>query len=78
MKFNGLSAVLLLAALGLGGWVTWEQRQKAELAQKLTSITQERDALRVTANKKLALGSKTEVKADGSEGSGTEHAEALA
>lgn len=77
MKFNGLSAILLLAALGLGGWATYEYRAKAGLEEKLAAMTQERDVLRVTANKKLALGSKTEVRADGPEGLGPDHAKAL-
>lgn len=77
MKSNGLSVILVLAVLGLGGWVTYERRLKTGLEGRLASMTQERDALRVTANKKLALGSKTEVKADGPEGLGEEHARAL-
>lgn len=78
MNFNGLSAILLLAALGLGGWATFEKRQRVVLVEKVTLLTQERDALRLTANRKMALGSKTEVKSDGPEGLGPEHAEALA
>ena len=78
MKLNALSVTLLLVAAGLGGWVTWEQRQKTALSEKVASLTQERDVLRVTANKKLALGSKTEVKSDGPEGLGPDHAESLA
>ena len=77
MKLNGLSVVFLLAALGMGGWAMWEQRKGAALEEKLASVSQERDVLRMTANKKLALGSKTEVKQDGPEGLGPEHAKAL-
>ena len=77
MKLNGLSVLFLLAALGMGGWVVWEQRKGAALEEKLASVSQERDVLRMTANKKLALGSKTEVKQDGPEGLGPEHAKAL-
>ena len=77
MKLNGLSVLFLLAALGMGGWAVWEQRKGAELEEKLVSVSQERDVLRMTANKKLALGSKTEVKSDGPEGLGPDHAKAL-
>jgi hypothetical protein len=77
MKLNGLSGFFLLAALGMGGWALWEQRKGAALEEKLASVAQERDVLRMTANKKLALGSKTEVKQDGPEGLGPEHAKAL-
>ena len=77
MKLNGLSVLFLLAALGMGGWAVWEQRKGAELEEKLVSVSQERDVLRMTANKKLALGSKTEVKQDGPEGLGPDHAKAL-
>lgn len=62
----------------MGGWATFEKRQRAVLEEKVTLLTQERDALRLTANRKMALGSKTEVKSDGPEGLGSEHAEALA
>ena len=78
MKLNGLLVVLIPAALGLGGWAVYERGLKSGFEQQLASITRERDALRVTANKKLALGSKTEVKADGPVGLGEEHASALA
>lgn len=77
MKSNGLAAVLFLAALGLGGWATWEHRQRTELQAKLASALEERDVLRVTAGKKLALNTKTEVKSDGPEGLGPDHAKAL-
>ena len=77
MKLNGLSVLFLLAALGMGGWALWEQRKGAALEEKLASVAQERDVLRMTANKKLALASKTEVKQDGPEGLGPEHAKAL-
>ena len=69
--------MFLLAALGMGGWAVWEQRKGAALEEKLASVSQERDVLRMTANKKLALGSKTEVKQDGPEGLGPDHAKAL-
>ncbi len=78
MKSNGLQLILLLAALGMGGWATWERRQKLDLQAKLESASQEREVLRLTAQKKLALGAKTEVKSDGPEGLGAEHAQALA
>ena len=77
MKLNGLSVLFLLAALGMGGWALWEQRKGAALEEKLASVAQEREVLRMTANKKLALASKTEVKQDGPEGLGPEHAKAL-
>ena len=77
MKCNGLSVVLFLVSLGLGAWVTYERRSRTALDDKLASVTMERDALRVTANRKLALDSKTEVRADGPEGLGQEHAGAL-
>ncbi|MES2466036.1 MAG: hypothetical protein V4675_01945 [Verrucomicrobiota bacterium] len=77
MKLNGLSVLFLLAALGMGGWAVWEERKGAALQEKLASVSQERDVLRMTANKKLALGSKTEVKQDGPEGLGPDHAKAL-
>ncbi len=77
MKLNGLSLVFLMAALGMGGWAVWEQRKGDVLEEKLASVSQERDVLRMTANKKLALGSKTEVKQDGPEGLGPDHAKAL-
>lgn len=77
MKLNGLSILFLLAALGMGGWALWEQRKGAALEEKLASVAQEREVLRMTANKKLALASKTEVKQDGPEGLGPEHAKAL-
>ena len=77
MKLNGLSVLFLLAALGMGGWALWEQQKGAALEEKLASVAQEREVLRMTANKKLALASKTEVKQDGPEGLGPEHAKAL-
>ncbi len=78
MKSNGLMITLLLAALGMGGWATWERRQKVEMMGRLGLAEKEREVLRLTAQKKLALGSKTEVKSDGPQGLGAEHAEALA
>lgn len=78
MKSNGLQLILLLAALGMGFWATWERREKLDLQAKLELASQEREVLRLTALKKLALGSKTEVKSDGPEGLGPEHAQALA
>ncbi len=78
MKSNGLMVTLLLAALGMGGWATWERRQKVEVMGRLGLAEKEREVLRLTAQKKLALGSKTEVKSDGPQGLGAEHAEALA
>ncbi len=78
MKSNGLMITLLLAALGMGGWATWERRQKVEVMGRLGLAEKEREVLRLTAQKKLALGSKTEVKSDGPQGLGAEHAEALA
>ena len=78
MKSNGLMITLLLAALGMGGWATWERRQKVERMGRLGLAEKEREVLRLTAQKKLALGSKTEVKSDGPQGLGAEHAEALA
>jgi hypothetical protein len=77
MKFNGLSMVLLLAAMGLGGWATYEQRQRRLLEAKLATVTQERDAYQISATKKVALQSKTDVKSDGPEGLGPDHAQAL-
>jgi hypothetical protein len=43
----------------------------------LGALSQERDVLRVTAGKKVALVSQTEVKSDGPEGLGPEHAKEL-
>ena len=62
----------------MGGWATWERRQKVEVMGRLGLAEKEREVLRLTAQKKLALGSKTEVKSDGPQGLGAEHAEALA
>ena len=77
MKSNGLNFVLLLCSLGLGGWAAWEHRQRMGLENRLASLTQERDVLRVTAGKKLALEAKTDVKSDGPQGLGPDHAQAL-
>ncbi|MDB6070261.1 MAG: hypothetical protein JWL81_1432 [Verrucomicrobiales bacterium] len=78
MKSNGLSLVLFLAALGLGGWATWEHRERAGLEERLSAALKERDAYQQTATRKLALESKTNVRAEGPEGLGPENAEALA
>lgn len=78
MKFNGLSMVFLLAAIGLGGWAVFEQAQRKKVEARLATVIQERDAYQKTATKKLALSAKTDVKAEGPEGLGPEHAEALA
>jgi hypothetical protein len=78
MKFNGLSMVFLLAAIGLGGWAVFEQGQRRKVEARLATVTQERDAYQKTATKKLALSAKTDVKAEGPEGLGPDHAEALA
>lgn len=78
MKFNGLTLVFLLAAIGLGGWAVFEQSQRKKAEARLASVTQERDAYQITATKKLALSAKTDVKAEGPEGLGPDHAEALA
>jgi len=78
MNSKGLTLSMFLAAVGLGSWAGWEHLQRTGLEAKLNSLTQERDVLRITAGKKIALSSKTEVKSDGPEGLGPEHAKELA
>lgn len=67
-----------MAALGLGGWAAWEHQQRSVLEERLTAMQKERDAYQQTATRKLALEAKTNVRAEGPEGLGPEHAEALA
>jgi len=78
MKSKGLAISLFMVSIGLGSWAGWEHFQRLALEEKLTALNQERDVLRVTAGKKVALASKTEVKFDGPEGLGPEYAKELA
>jgi hypothetical protein len=77
MKNNSLTPICLVAAIGLGIWGGWEHQQRAKLEDQLKTVTAERELLQLTANKKIALSAKTEVKPDGPEGLGKEHAEDL-
>ena len=74
---TGVSALLILSTLGMGGWAVWENQQRSALEAKLSQVTQERDTFRVVATRKLELQAKTEVKSEGPEGLGPDHAKAL-
>jgi hypothetical protein len=77
MNSKGLAISFFMVSIGLGAWAGWEHVQRLVLEEKFTALSQERDVLRVTAGKKVALASKTEVKSDGPEGLGPEHAKEL-
>lgn len=77
MKNTSLSPLFLVAAVGLGIWGGWEHNHRARLEKELQSALSERDTLRVTANRKVALTAKTDVKSGGPQGLGPEHAEEL-
>jgi hypothetical protein len=78
MNAKGLSLILFLAALGLGGWGAWEHQSRLSLESKLATLTKERDVLSAAATRIIAGKSKTAVKSDGPEGLGPENAKALA
>lgn len=77
MKNTSLTPLCLVAAIGLGIWGGWEHQQRAKLEEQLKTVTAERELVQLTANKKISLSAKTEVKPDGPEGLGKEHAEDL-
>lgn len=73
MKKTSLSPLFLVVAMGLGIWAGWEHNQRVSLAKELHSALAERDTLRVTANRKVALTAKTDISPNGPEGLGPEH-----
>jgi len=77
MKNSSLTPLCLVAAIGLGAWGGWEHVQRTRLAGELKAATTERDTLRLTANQKISLASKTALNPAGPEGLGPEHADAL-
>ncbi|RYD32762.1 MAG: hypothetical protein EOP86_14945 [Verrucomicrobiaceae bacterium] len=77
MKNAAPISLCLIAAVGLGVWGGWEHHLRLKLEKELKMVSTERNTLLETANKKVALGSKTQVRPEGPEGLGPEHAEAL-
>lgn len=78
MKSNaGLLGLLTLIACGLGIWGAVEFRRRTQLEAEVALVSRERDVLRETANQKLALQASTEIRSDGPQGLGADHAEAL-